>query len=269
MSKVLLFRRRNSGAAGAPASLKSGEPAYSAVDNILYIGKGDDGSGNALAVEVIGGRGFFAPLASPALSGAPTAPTPAPGDSSGLISNTAFVMAAVQVAQAGLDPKASVRAATTANITLSGLQTLDTAVTLVDGDRVLVKDQTAPEQNGFYNAHSGAWTRSSDAALAANLTMGAHCFVEEGTVNGGHGYVLITPEPIVVGTAPLTFTSFSGGVEMLAGVGITKTGLTLSVTGLAAATAGGLLKRSGDGVATASADTDYSTPSTTIDGGTF
>ena len=47
------FKRRNSGAAGAPTTLKSGEPAYNAVDKKLYIGSGDDGTGNAASIEVV------------------------------------------------------------------------------------------------------------------------------------------------------------------------------------------------------------------------
>lgn len=61
----------------------------------------------------------------------------------------------------GLDPKASVAAATTASITLSGLQTID-GVVLLAGNRVLVKDQSLPAQNGIYVAASGAWVRTSD-----------------------------------------------------------------------------------------------------------
>jgi phage-related tail fiber protein len=58
--------------------------------------------------------------------------------------------------------KAPVRAATTGNITLSGLQTID-GVALGVGDRVLVKDQTNATANGLYNAATGPWTRTIDA----------------------------------------------------------------------------------------------------------
>jgi hypothetical protein len=60
--------------------------------------------------------------------------------------------------------KAPVRVATTgANITLSGLQTID-GVALAAGNRVLVKDQTDAITNGIYAANTGPWVRTSDAA---------------------------------------------------------------------------------------------------------
>lgn len=64
---------------------------------------------------------------------------------------------------AGLFFLQDVTCATSANITLSGLQTIDGYVTLA-GDRVLVNGQTDATQNGIYAAASGAWTRTSDAS---------------------------------------------------------------------------------------------------------
>jgi hypothetical protein len=69
---------------------------------------------------------------------------------------------------AGLDWKMDVRAATTANIALNGAQTID-GVNVVAGNRVLVKDQTTPSQNGIYVAAAGAWARSTDADSWAEL----------------------------------------------------------------------------------------------------
>ena len=91
MSNITRIRRRVSGAAGAPSGLKSAELAYNMADNTIYAGYGDDGSGNATAVKPIGGEGTFAKLDSPALTGAPTAPTPAANDDSTKIATTAFV----------------------------------------------------------------------------------------------------------------------------------------------------------------------------------
>lgn len=59
MANTIQFKRRVSGNAGAPAALKSGEVAHNEVDDTLYIGKGDDGSGNATAIVAIGGSGAF------------------------------------------------------------------------------------------------------------------------------------------------------------------------------------------------------------------
>lgn len=79
--------------------------------------------------------------------------------------------------------KKSVRAATTANITLSATQTID-GIAVVAGDRVLVKDQTTSSQNGIYVVNAGAWTRSLDADSTSELA-GACVNVDSGTANGG------------------------------------------------------------------------------------
>lgn len=69
----------------------------------------------------------------------------------------------------GLDIKASVKVATTANITLSGTQTID-GIVLVASDRVLVKDQTTGTQNGIYVVAAGAWTRATDMASGSDAS---------------------------------------------------------------------------------------------------
>jgi phage-related tail fiber protein len=154
----------------------------------------------------------------------------------GLASPTADTDAAtkgyVDAARSGLDVKDSVRAATTANITLSGAQTID-GVSVIAGDRVLVKDQSTASQNGIYVAAAGAWTRSTDADANAEVTDGMFTFVEEGTANGSAGFVLTTANPITIGTTALTFVQFSGAGQITAGSGMTKTGNTLDVVGTA------------------------------------
>lgn len=64
MANTIQFKRRVSGNAGAPAALKSGEVAHNEVDDTLYVGKGDDGAGNATSVVPLAGRGSFADLTS-------------------------------------------------------------------------------------------------------------------------------------------------------------------------------------------------------------
>ena len=64
MANTIQFKRRVSGNAGAPAALKSGEVAHNEVDNTLYIGKGDDGAGNATAIAPLAGSGAFIDLVS-------------------------------------------------------------------------------------------------------------------------------------------------------------------------------------------------------------
>jgi len=130
----------------------------------------------------------------------------------------------------GLDFKQSVRAVTTANIALSGTQTID-GVALTVGDRVLVKSQTAGSENGIYVVASGSWTRATDAdgSPTNEVTAGMYCFVEEGTANADSGWVLATDGPIAIGTTALTFTQFNGLGQVVAGAGLTKTGNTLDV----------------------------------------
>lgn len=128
----------------------------------------------------------------------------------------------------GLDVKESVRATTTANITLSGAQTID-GVSLVAGDRVLVKNQTNAEDNGIYVVATSAWARADDADSDADVTSGMFTFVEEGTANADTGWVLTTDNPITVGTTELAFAQFTGAGQIVAGAGLTKSGNTLAV----------------------------------------
>ena len=132
----------------------------------------------------------------------------------------------------GLDVKASVRAATTANITLSGEQTID-GVSVVAGDRVLVKNQTAGENNGIYVASASTWARASDADSNAEVTPNLFTFVEEGTANADSGWTLSNNGSITLGTTALTFSQFSGAGQITAGDGLTKTGNTINAVGTA------------------------------------
>lgn len=132
----------------------------------------------------------------------------------------------------GLDFKNSCRASTVgANITLSGLQTLD-GVTLVDGNRVLVKDQTDASENGIYDAHSGAWIRSADAdntPSTGEVTNGMYTFIEEGTQNAGTSWVLTTLDPITLDTTPLNFSLYHVAGDYSAGDGIDFVGNAIHV----------------------------------------
>ena len=372
MAVIRLKRRASAGAAGAPPSLATTEPAFNEADDTLYLGKGDNGSGTATSVVPIAGRGAFvdlataqtvpglktfsvspkasvaasatddltrkgemdtalagkaaashthaigdlpvaasgvsnatqlvraddsrlsnaraptahthliadlpvaasgvsdttkvvrsddsrlsdartpsahvhatsevtgldaaltakAPLASPALTGTPTAPTPTAGDNTTKIATTAFVAAAVDAARQGLSVKDGVRVATTANITLSGTQTID-GVAVVAGDRVLVKNQTTASANGIYIVAAGAWTRSTDFDVNADVANGAHVFVEEGSTQSDSAWVLTNDGAITIGTTALAFAQFSGAGQIVAGNGLSKSGNTLAVGGTA------------------------------------
>ena len=134
----------------------------------------------------------------------------------------------VDAARTGLDVKGSVKVATTANITLSGTQTID-GVALSVGDRVLVKNQTTASENGIYVVASSGWSRATDADENAEVTSGMFTFVEQGSVNSDTGFVLTTDGTITVGSTNLEFTLFSASGTLIAGDGLSKNGDTLEV----------------------------------------
>ena len=129
----------------------------------------------------------------------------------------------------GLDFKQSVKVASTGPIgLLSGNLTVD-GVILNNGDRVLVKDQVAPSENGIYSASSGVWTRTIDANDNYKVTAGMYVFVEEGIVNANSGWVNISDGQTILETSPIVFEQFNGLGQISAGAGLTKTGNTLNV----------------------------------------
>lgn len=260
---------------------------------------------------------FAAPTASVSLNSQKITNLATPTDA-----NDAANKAYVDAARSGLDVKQSVRVATTADITLSGTQTID-GVAVIAGDRVLVKNQSTATDNGIYVVAAGAWSRASDADSDAEVTPGLFTFVEEGTVNADSGWVLSTNAPVSLGSTNLTFAQFSGTGQITAGDGLTKTGNTIDIvtasssrivvnannidlatTGVSAGTytsvtvdaygrvtsatspttlAGygitdaqsqittvGILKGAGSGsISAAVAGTDYLSPSSDIDGGSY
>lgn len=127
----------------------------------------------------------------------------------------------------GIDAKASCRAATTANITLSGNQTID-GVAVIAGDRVLVKNQSSAAENGIYVAAVSTWSRAADANTWDEL-VAAYTFIESGTDNGSNGYICTIAPGGTLGTTPVTWAQFSGAGQINAGTGMSKTGNTLNV----------------------------------------
>ena len=148
----------------------------------------------------------------------------------------------------GLDVKASVRVATTANLVATyhngngtltananGAIVID-GVTLTTNDRILVKNQTTAAQNGFYKVTttgggSAAYvlTRTPDADAASELNPGAFTFVEEGTANQDNGFVMSTNGAITLGSTVITFEQFSGAGQISAGAALVKNGNTIDV----------------------------------------
>ena len=136
----------------------------------------------------------------------------------GTSASDAATKAYVDATAQGLNVKGSVVAATTANITLSGAQTVD-GIALVAGNRALVKNQSTASQNGIYVVASGAWARAADQAVP---TIGDYTFVESGTVNGAQGWMA---------TTATAWTQFSAAGEYTGGAGITITGASIAFNG--------------------------------------
>ena len=126
--------------------------------------------------------------------------------------------------------KDPVRAATTANISLTGTQTID-GVALVAGDRVLVKDQTTGSQNGIYTVAAGAWVRAVDFDSSADAQPGSIVPVTEGTANADKLFILATNGPITLATTALVFSAYgtATGEVLTGGAGLVKTGTVMDV----------------------------------------
>jgi len=148
---------------------------------------------------------------------------------------------------AGLDPKESCQAATTS----AGVGTYSAVggtagtgsftsvgaaidgVTLAQGDRVLVKDQAAPVQNGIYVVQSTTTTLfradDQDGVPAANVSAGNYTFVEAGTVNANTGWVLQGDGVLTLNTDALDWVLFSSSGTIIAGNGLVKNGNALDL----------------------------------------
>jgi hypothetical protein len=151
----------------------------------------------------------------------------------------AATKAYVDAARSGLDVKASVRVATTANITsLSGFadggEIDGVTLSAANNDRVLVKNQSTASENGIYVlTFTSGLMRAQDANSDAEVTAGMFTFVSEGTANADSGWVLTTNDTITLGTTALVFAQFSGAGQITAGNGLTKTGNTIDAVGTA------------------------------------
>lgn len=128
----------------------------------------------------------------------------------------------------GTDWKNSVRIASTADMTLSGLAAFD-GITPVANDRILVKNQTTGTQNGIYLASAGAWTRTTDADGALELTTSTALMVEEGTIGANTQWRISTTGAITLGVTSIAWVQFGAGTAYTAGSGIGISGNVLSV----------------------------------------
>lgn len=138
-------------------------------------------------------------------------------DPSVVLATREYVDLAVTEVMARIDFKHSVLVATTANIILSGIQTVDGVLLAADA-RVLVKDQAQAKDNGIYVVPAaGAWKRAQDADASVEVTPGLFVTVEKGTANGDSVWQLVTDAPIVLGTTALTFKVVAGRTGIVAG----------------------------------------------------
>lgn len=132
----------------------------------------------------------------------------------------------------GRQYKEPVRAASTANVTLSAPGASIDGVTLTSGDRVLLKNQTTGSQNGIYvwNGSAVAMTRAADADTSAEVKPGLTMMVTEGSTNADKEFMLTTDGTITLDTTVLTFTQVNaGGTSYSAGNGLSLTSTTFAV----------------------------------------
>jgi hypothetical protein len=152
----------------------------------------------------------------------------------GSASTDAVTLQQLQAYVRGLDWKGSVRAASTANVTVSAPGASVDGVTFANGDRLLLKNQATASENGIYvfNGAASASTRATDATVGT-LSGGAAVLVTEGTTNGDTAWVLSTDDPITVGTTALTFNQFGGATIYSGSNAIDVTANVISVKAVA------------------------------------
>ena len=130
----------------------------------------------------------------------------------------------------GLHIHASCATATTENVDLSNPPASIDGVTLTDGMRVLVKNQSTASQNGIYvyDLANTDLVRASDFNSSAEIQGGDFVFVTGGSINDNTGWVQ-TEKVTTVGTDPISWTQFSGAGTYVAGNGLTLTGNSFSI----------------------------------------
>lgn len=184
-------------------------------------------NGKALDVDVIKKDGSVAFTAAQSMGGFKLTSLAA-----GTAASDAVNKGQLDASLEGLKPKAAVRVATSANITIAtALNAGDIidGVTLANGDRVLVKDQTAAEANGIYVV-SATPSRSTDFDSLSPIdeVNGSLIAVQEGTTNAGKVFVQ-SGVVATLDTDPINFVFFNSSASLVGGDGITVSGSNISV----------------------------------------
>ena len=164
----------------------------------------------------------------------------------------------------GLKPKQACRVASTANLTLSGTQTID-GVSVIAGDRVLVKDQSSASANGIYVVDASTWSRATDmdSVTPVNEVNGAYTFVQEGTDNAGKGFVQ-QGTVTTLDTDAINFVFFNSLADLSGSNAIDITANVVSLT-----LDGSTLTQSGSGVKVADGQIDELQLSSNVDSESF
>jgi hypothetical protein len=146
-----------------------------------------------------------------------------------LLPQDAVNLRTMQVLNMGFQPKNPIKAATIATHPLIGLDPVD-GYTPVEADRILVHFQTDKTQNGIYDAHSGAWTRSIDADTGPKL-VGAIVWTQFGTLFRNIQWYQQTPSPLTLGVSNIIFIAYSNVTLPTFGQGLQLTGTTVDAVG--------------------------------------
>lgn len=272
MANTIRIKRRTSGNAGAPSSLENAELAFNEVSDILYYGKGTSGTGGtATSAEAIAGSGAFATLSSnQTISGVKTFSGGA-NFSGGTVDFNGATVSNIS----GFLP--STGGTVSGNVTVTGNLTVQGTTTTVDSTTVSVADKnlelgkvTSPSDT---TADGGGITLKGSTDKTFNWVDATDAWTSSEHLNLASGKAYY-----INGTSVLSSSALGSGItsSSLTSVG-TLTGGTWNATTIAVAYGGtgvatltGLVKGNGTSAFSAAvAGTDYLSPSSTIDGGTF
>lgn len=143
-------------------------------------------------------------------------------------SNDAVTKGYVDNLLQGLSYKGTVRLCTTQNISLTGIQTIDT-ITCNPDDIILVRNQNDSTQNGIYISKSGSWIRAYNFDTSDKVKPGSYVFVSEGDLNKDTTWLLTTDDPITLGVSNIIFDKFSNSLQFSFLAGLSNINNDISV----------------------------------------